>query len=85
MAIDRRIVRMELGNLGDHRFCRDGVWEVRIDIGAGYRFYYALAGVQMILLLCGGDKSTQGADIDRACECWSDWQRRAKDERSSKR
>ncbi|MGH9600485.1 MAG: type II toxin-antitoxin system RelE/ParE family toxin [Terracidiphilus sp.] len=78
LAIDRRIVRMELGNLGDHRFCRDGVWEMRIDFGAGYRVYYALAGARVILLLCGGDKRTQDADIDRACKYWSDWQRKAK-------
>ncbi len=75
-AIDRRIFRMELGNFGDRRFCRDGVWEMRIDIGPGYRLYYALAGSQLILLLCGGDKRTQDADIDRACAFWSEWQRR---------
>lgn len=76
VAIDRRINRMELGNFGDHRFCREGVWEMRIDVGPGYRVYYALAGVQVILLLCGGDKRTQDADIDRACAYWRDWQRR---------
>lgn len=78
MAIDRRIVRMELGNFGDHKFCRDGVWEIRVDVGVGYRLYYAVAGAEVILLLCGGDKRTQDADIDRACGYWSDWQRRAK-------
>ena len=77
MAIDRRINRMELGNFGDHRFCREGVWELRIDVGQGYRVYYAIAGTQLVLLLCGGDKRTQDADIDRACECWLDWQRRS--------
>jgi putative addiction module killer protein len=77
IAIDRRINRIELGNFGDHRFCRDGVWELRIDLGLGYRVYYAIAGAQVILLLCGGDKRTQDADIDRACEYWADWQRRS--------
>jgi putative addiction module killer protein len=76
VAIDRRINRVELGNFGDHKFCRDGVWELRIDIGPGYRVYYAIAGKQIILLLCGGDKRSQRADIDRACEYWLDWQRR---------
>jgi len=76
IAIDRRINRMELGNFGDHRFCRDGVWEMRIDVGPGYRVYYAIAGTQVILLLCAGDKRTQSADIDRACAYWHDWQRR---------
>jgi putative addiction module killer protein len=66
IAIDRR----------DHDFCRDGVWELRIDVGAGYRVYYAIAGKKIVLLLCGGDKRTQTADINRACEYWQDWQRR---------
>jgi putative addiction module killer protein len=78
IAVDRRINRMELGNFGDHKFCRDGVWEARIDVGQGYRIYYAIAGTELILLLCGGDKKTQSADIDRACACWQDWQRRSK-------
>ena len=76
IAVDRRINRIDLGNFGDHRFCRDGVWELRIDVGQGYRVYYAPAGAQFVLLLCGGDKRTQEADIDRACACWQDWQRR---------
>src|SRR5579859_6502677 len=77
VAIDRRINRIELGNFGDHKFCRDGVWELRIDFGPGYRGYYAISGDQVVLLLLGGDKRTQDKDIDRACEYWADWQRRA--------
>jgi len=76
IAIDRRIIRMELGNFGDHKFCRDGVWEMRIDVGPGYRVYYAMAGTTVVLLLSGGDKRTQDADISRAEEYWRDWQRR---------
>ena len=76
IAIDRRINRLELENFGDHKFCRDGVWELRIDIGPGYRVYYAMAEREVVLLLCGGDKRTQSADIDRACINWADWQRR---------
>jgi putative addiction module killer protein len=76
IAVDRRINRMELGNFGDHRFCRDGVWELRIDVGQGYRVYYATAGNQLILLLCGGNKRMQDSDVNRACEYWLDWQRR---------
>jgi putative addiction module killer protein len=76
IAIDRRINRMELGNFGDHRFCRDGVWEHRIDVGPGYRVYYAIAGAPVVLLLSGGDKRTQDAEIDRACAYWLDWQGR---------
>ena len=77
IAIDRRINRIELGNFGDHKFCREGVWELRVDVGPGYRVYYARAGTHVILLLCAGDKRTQQADIARACEYWQDWQRRA--------
>jgi putative addiction module killer protein len=76
IAIDRRINRMESDNFGDHRFCRDGVWELRIDVGPGYRVYYALAGSQVVLLLAGGDKRTQDADIRRAATYWQDWQGR---------
>ena len=81
IAIDRRINRVEQGNFGDHKFCRDGVWELRIDIGAGYRVYYAIAGKEIVLLLCGGDKRTQDSDIARACEYWQNWQRRSTNER----
>jgi putative addiction module killer protein len=77
IAIVRRGNRLEQGNFGDHRYCRDGVWELRVDVGAGYRVYYGLAGQEVVLLLCGGNKATQDADIDRACAYWQDWQRRA--------
>jgi putative addiction module killer protein len=76
MAIDRRISRVETGNFGDHKFCRDGVWELRIDVGQGYRVYYAIAGSQIVLLLCAGDKREQDADIRRACQFWREWQAR---------
>lgn len=81
MAVVRRVNRIEQGNFGDHKFCRDGVWELCIDMGAGYRVYYAIAGQQIVLLLCGGDKRTQNKDIERACNYWQDWQRRIDDER----
>lgn len=77
-AIMRRVNRVELGNFGDHKPCRDGVWELRIDVGPGYRVYYARAGAAVILLLCGGDKRTQDADIAMACDYWRDWQGRDK-------
>ncbi len=76
LEVDRRINRMELGNFGDHKFCREGMWELRIDVGPGFRIYYALAGAQVILRLCGGAKRTQDSDIDRAREYCQDWQRR---------
>ena len=66
VQIVKRVSRVEQGNFGDHKFCRDGVWELRVDVGPGYRVYYAQAGTQVVLLLCGGDKRSQGADIARA-------------------
>jgi putative addiction module killer protein len=73
VAVDRRILRMELGNFGDHKALREGVWELRVDVGPGYRIYYAYAALTIVLLLCGGDKRGQDADIDQACACWSNW------------
>ena len=75
IAIDRRIYRAELGNFGDHKPCREGVWELRIDVGPGLRIYYAQAGKAVVLLLCGGTKRSQDADIAKACEYWKNWQR----------
>ena len=76
IAIVKRVNRMELGNFGDHKFCRDGVWELRIDVGPGYRVYYAMSGQQVVLLLSAGSKASQDADIARACDYWKDWQSR---------
>lgn len=62
----KRIQRLELGNAGDVRPVGDGLSEIRIDFGPGYRVYYKQAGKEIVLLLCGGDKSTQDKDIARA-------------------
>jgi putative addiction module killer protein len=75
IAVVRRVSRVEQGNFGDHKFCRDGVWELRIDVGAGYRIYYAIAGKEVVLLLCGGDKRTQDTDISSACANWQNWKK----------
>ncbi|MGD9941694.1 MAG: type II toxin-antitoxin system RelE/ParE family toxin [Burkholderiaceae bacterium] len=83
VAVVRRLARIEQGCFGDHKFCRDGIWELRINVGAGYRVYYALSGRRVVLLLCGGDKRTQTADIDRAVEYWQDWQFRGGDEKQT--
>ena len=74
--IAKRISRFENGNFGDHKPCREGVWEMRVDEGPGYRVYYAIADKQVVLLLCGGDKTTQDADIEAAIEYWEDWKKR---------
>lgn len=76
VAVLRRIDRITLGNFGDHKPVGGGVWELRVDVGPGYRLYYAQAGNTLVLLLCGGDKSSQQADIERALGNWTDWQRR---------
>jgi putative addiction module killer protein len=80
IALDRRIYRIESGNLGDHKYLKDGVSELRIDVGPGYRVYYGMHKSQIVLLLCGGDKSTQSSDIERACAYWQDWRNRADEE-----
>jgi len=63
-----RTKRLSEGNPGDHRFLGDMVSEMRINYGPGYRIYYKDTGQEIIILLCGGDKSTQQADIIRARE-----------------
>lgn len=62
-----RIVRAEAGNLGDHKFF-DGIGELRIDYGPGYRLYFAMQGAIVVILLCGGDKGSQERDIKRAID-----------------
>ncbi|MDR1063241.1 MAG: type II toxin-antitoxin system RelE/ParE family toxin [Azoarcus sp.] len=66
IAIARRIDRAAAGNLGDAKPVGEGVSEMRIDVGAGYRVYFSRHGAVTIALLCGGDKSTQRRDIERA-------------------
>ncbi len=63
-----RLRRAELGNLGDHKSLGDGVSELRLTYGSGYRLYYTLRGTEIIILLAGGDKSTQAKDIRLAKE-----------------
>jgi putative addiction module killer protein len=74
--IAARIARLAAGNFGDCRPLKDGVWELRIDRGPGYRVYYAMVGRMCLLLLCGGDKRKQSRDIHRAVEYWNDYKRR---------
>ena len=71
--VQARVMRFEQGNLGDHKFVDDGVWEARLMFGAGYRIYYALDGQTVLLLLLGGDKRTQQKDIKRAQQYWQDY------------
>ena len=67
---------MEDGNLGDVRGVGEGVMERRVDFGPGYRIYFAWDGPTLVILLGGGDKSSQRDDIDRAKERWRDYRNR---------
>ncbi|WP_092154996.1 type II toxin-antitoxin system RelE/ParE family toxin [Desulfovibrio legallii] len=80
IAVLRRIDRAAMGNFGDHKACRDGVSEMRIDVGQGYRVYYFQHGQTLVVLLCGGDKRTQDADISKAVAYRADFLRRMKEE-----
>jgi putative addiction module killer protein len=71
--ITARLDRVENGNLGDYKSVGEGVFELRIDYGPGYRIYFGQEGSKIILLLCGGDKSTQVQDILKAKEYWEDY------------
>jgi putative addiction module killer protein len=74
--IKGRLDRVKTGNLGDYKPVGAGVMEFRINYGQGYRLYFAQVGATLVLLLCGGDKSTQNQDIIRAKHYWVDFQRR---------
>ncbi len=74
--IVQRILRAQAGNLGDHHSVGDGIHELRIDYGPGYRVYYAWRGQTIVMLFCAGDKRTQDADIARAVSYRNDLERR---------
>ena len=76
--IDVRLNRVTRGLFGDARAVGEGVTELKIDWGPGYRVYFARDGASVILLLCGGDKRAQQKDISHAIEYWKDYQARGK-------
>ncbi len=71
--IQARVLRFETGNLGDHKAVGEGVWEARVMFGPGYRIYFGKEGRSLILLLVGGDKSSQSANIRRARQLWREY------------
>ncbi len=68
-----RLLRVESGNYGDYKSLKDGVFELRLDFGPGYRVYFGEDGDTVVVLLCGGDKSGQARDIDRAKAYWKEY------------
>jgi putative addiction module killer protein len=76
--IAARLDRLSLGSFGDCKPLREGVSELRIDWGPGYRVYYAMLGRTCVLLLCGGDKRRQASDIKRAIEYLEDFKERTR-------
>jgi putative addiction module killer protein len=76
ILIDKTIAKIRLGNLGDHKSVGEGVQEIRLDYGPGYRLYFAEHGNILVILLCGGTKKRQQDSIDRAKLFWKDWKER---------
>ena len=74
IRIQARVDRLALGNPGDVKLVRGGIHEMRVDHGPGYRVYYMQKGPLLILLLIGGDKSSQDSDIERAITLANNWQ-----------
>jgi putative addiction module killer protein len=76
--ISARLARLQAGNLGDCKPLRDGVQELRIDHGPGYRVYLSRQGAVLVLLLCGSAKTDQDRAIRQAIEYLNDWKDRGK-------
>lgn len=74
--IETRLRRVLVGNFCDCKPVGEGVSELRVDVGAGYRVYFAKHGQTLVILSCGGDKGSQQNDINRARDYWADWKRR---------
>ena len=76
-AVDARLTRVRAGNFGDCKSVGGGVFELRISFGPGLRVYYGLHGRKIVVLLAGGDKSSQARDIHRAQELWQQFTKHA--------
>jgi putative addiction module killer protein len=78
--IDARLARVRLGNFGDSKSVGEGVLELRIDYGPGYRVYFGRDGSDVVILLLGGDKRSQLKDIETAQGYWADYKVRRTEE-----
>lgn len=65
--------RLESGNFNNTKFLGNGVYELKIHFGPGYRVYFGLANSKTVLLILGGDKKTQPKDIEKAKKCWKEY------------
>ncbi len=68
-----RILRMQAGNLGDHKKIGKNLFESRLFFNGGIRIYFGMDGEKNVVLLCGGDKSTQNYDIEKAKQYWENY------------
>ena len=75
-VIRTRINRIRVGNWGLRRSLSDGVWELKIDFGPGYRVYYGHEHEEIVILLAGGNKGSQTRDIEKAKRYWRDFKAR---------
>ncbi len=71
--IEARLARLVGGNFGDRKSVGEGIFEIRLRFGAGYRIYFGEVDNTIVLLLCGGDKSSQKRDIERAKTYWQEY------------
>lgn len=71
-----RLRQVQTGNFGDHESVGEGVFELCVHVGPGYRAYCGRHGKSVVVLLCGGDKNSQAADIKFAKVLWSEWKKR---------
>jgi putative addiction module killer protein len=82
VALVTRLDRVKLGNFGECKALGDGVTELKFHLGPGYRVYIGQDGNELVVLLCGGDKSTQRKDIETAKDYWHDYVNRKEAEES---
>jgi putative addiction module killer protein len=74
-TIKGRLKRIQLGSFGDSKHLDDGIWELRIHYGPGYRIYFGRQGTSIVILLLGGDKRSQTRDIAKAKRYWIEYQK----------